>query len=313
MLFICEKPMVADNIHDYTNLSFQALFSNSFMYEFDYSDYSFKSNPSYKIRENMKKFYASYRLINNNKIKVADFLLHSDSLYDKFLYLSDFDEICFFLERDHSSVRSFDILFNVYSKVGDGKMPITSMFVYDGQYDSLNIKKHFSNRKICNSEFVNQKTIQNYRNAYLLKDYIDYNFNFLMLKKFSISLTRNMIWALCLQHELYKQNDLSMSKLIMILTKYNVGSPASRHQIVKALENYSFLETKENEKYFLSKNGVEFVEKYSKILCNKDYFQNFFNDFKSFEKGYSTYSIEEVKMQIDEYFDQLVIELKLDM
>lgn len=308
MLIICDKPALAESIHKSTKISFCSSFNSSFMYEFDYSNYIYKGKPNYKVKKDMTGLCSNYLLKNGNKTYLGLSPIHSEKRKDKELFLSEFNEICFVLENDYSSVRSFDLVFNDIIKIGDN-LPFTCMFIKLG-LDKLS--SEFTKRQLCNGDLLKDYTIDSYRNAYLLKDYIDYHFNNLMFKKFKMKLTRNMIWALVLHYQFDKDNSVSIHELLRRFASHNLGSVASRHPIIESLVRYSFLNV-DDGKYKLSKLSLKLAEEYGDTLFNIDYFENFAQLFKQLNNGSKVLSFEILKPKVDNYLDLLKSELNLDI
>lgn len=310
MLVICEKPSLAEAIHSSTKINFDSFFNNSFMYEFDYTNYDYKGTPNYKIRDGMKTIYKHIIFDKGNLINLGRSLLHSEKELDKLTFLSNFNEICFVVENDYSSVRSFDLLFNKFVDI-DENLPITFMFIKEG-FET--ISSGFKERKSCNKKSLNDYKINSYREAYMLKDYIDYHFSYLLFSKFGIKLTRNMIWALALQYQLDKQNPVSCTKLIRRFSERDLGTVASRQAIILGLTRYDFLKKSEaNDTYTLTDSALLLIEKYNNVLFREEYFKNFVRLFKNLNNGGKKHSFEGLKSTVDDYLNCLAKELDLDM
>lgn len=173
----------------------------------------------------------------------------SENSYNDFLKYS---EICFFLDRNHTDVRSADLFLDHF--FGKFKERYSVTFVWIDNHSTEHIKRQYESRlDYFKFSPVGEETetvkkvyqqLHSHRKEYEIKDYIDFNFNGIMKKIFitdklpfhKLLMTRNKIMTLLLIQR-YSFSDSMESRDVVgrEMMELNIGSSASRSEIVSTL------------------------------------------------------------------------------
>ncbi len=281
MLFITEKPAISYQIIKHLNITDSYYFSiNSFLYEFDYSDYSFLSEVKYKMKND---YSVKYKLMHfdGKNTKNTDILFDTENNINRLLnFMFTQNEICLIFDNDHTGIRGKDILLNSLLKIIDIDLLNLSSF-YSLVFDANHTRSGFINRF---SSKYNLNTEKN-RNIYKKKDYIDFHFNFIIKEKYSINLTRNMFYLLSILNDI----DASLN-----INKKKIGSPASQRPIIDFLSSVSFI-CGEGYKYNITSLGKLFMSNVNSVLKDTLMYESLYKIVLS-EKAFH-----EVKNEIDDY------------
>lgn len=299
ILLITEKPYLSKEIIESLKLKDIYFCShNSYIYEFDYDNYSINSDPKYMLKKDFlgSKAYNKISYIDCNGNQSLVFDLKNSTNNEKINFFSSITEIWLIPDPDHSGFRSIDLFKN--NLIFD--IPITYSFNLGCQVNEL--KNTFSKRLIFN---VNSES--KFRELYKYKDYIDYHFNYLMMKKFKISLTRNMLDTLLLIQSL--SENIRAFDVDQKMFERNIGSPASRRAILKFLTNEDLITF--NEFINISPKGKDFLDKNKGLLTSIDFYNDIKNGFfSSINSKRKTF--EAMKPMLDNYLISLEKELNID-
>lgn len=299
ILLITEKPYLSKEI--ITSLKLKDIYfcsHNSYIYEFDYENYSINSDPKYMLKKDFLGINAynkiSYIDYNGNQSLVFD--LKNSLSNEKLNFFSSITEIWLIPDPDYSGFRAIDLFKNELTF----DIPITYSFNLGYQVNELKIA--FSKRS-----FFNINSESKFRELYKYKDYIDYHFNYLMMKKFKIMITRNMIDTLLLIKSL--SENTSAVELEQKMFENNIGSPASRRAILKFLTDVDLIIF--NQFINISQKGKDFLDINKGLLTNINFYNDIKNGFfSSINSKRKTF--ESMKPMLDSYLISLRKELNID-
>lgn len=263
-LIVAEKP----SLHKQISLALdpieaEGLSNVHLFYKFDYSDYTFLSQPAYQHDGNTKFNYrmAQYTLGSVNQGE--SFNLHEATRQDFIKY----SEIFLLIEADHSAVRAADLFLDHVFGASKESYPVTFGIIMD--YLKRDLKKAFNDRldyfKIqYDSNHKNKKAyaaVERYRKTYQIKDYIDFNFNGMLLKYFYDKkevMTRNKIMMLILlQKFTFRDSMQAQESTFSQMQEHNIGSPASKSEIMTSLIAAKLVSP---ELYKVTKLGLAFID-----------------------------------------------------
>jgi len=277
-LIITEKPSVEANFNREMYATSDSLACPSVYYKFNYTDYSYPSEPKY-IHYNNCKFQYEMKSYEEGILKT---IIPLDFNNINSINFTKYTEIFILVEPDHSSVRGADIFLNHFLGSEQIHYPVT--FALGSDYPFIEIPDMYANRLDYFNEPVNDNErifkygdLKKYREKYQLKDFIDFNFNGLMNKHFktkNILLTRNKILTLLLLSRYHFDNDMDSNEVISIDMKdFSIGSIASQSDIIRALIDAKFISPK---LFKITKKGLNFLEKLPALIKGFDslmYFQ----------------------------------------
>ena len=262
-LIVTEKP----NIQVEMNKSLPAIDADGIcnlfrFYKFNDEHYSFPSEPTYKCDNNLNFYYPIYHHGDSKLTKGKDFIFSENTCND----LLKYSEICFCLNSIHTDVRSTDLFLDYF--FGELKERHSITFTWIDNYLHDNIKKAYESRLDYfeapafdrELDIKNYQKIEQYRKAYKIKDYIDFNFNGIMKQFFptkKLLMTRNKIMTLLLLQR-YSFSDSMDSRDVIgrEMRDFDIGTSWSRSEIVTTL-----IETKmvTPELYRLTKKAKAFL------------------------------------------------------
>jgi hypothetical protein len=270
-LFITDKPSTQQAINkSLPNIEADGICNLFRFYTFNYKNSEFPSYPQYKYDNNVGFFYPMYHHVEGKVTSGKEFKFHENN-YNDFLKYS---EICFFLDRHHTDVRSADLfLDHFFGKLKD-RYSVT--FVWIDNHSTEHIKRQYESRldyfeapAIGTGQETARKVYQQldrYRKGYEIKDYIDFNFNMIMKKFFptgkrpsdKLLMTRNKIMTLILLQR-YSFSDSMESRDVVgrEMMELNIGSSASRSEIVSTLVNSKMVTP---ELFRLTKKAKHFLD-----------------------------------------------------
>ena len=269
-LFITDKPNIQHAINkSLPNIEADGICNLFRFYTFNYKNYDFLSCPQYQSDNNVGFFYPMYHH-GNGKVTSGKEFKFSENSYNDFLKYS---EICFFLERHHTDVRSADLFLDHF--FGKLKERYSVTFVWIDNQSTEHIKCQYESRldyfKFSpigeETETVRKvyQQLDKYRKSYEIKDYIDFNFNGVMknffptdnLPSHQLLMTRNKIMALLLLQR-YSFNDGMEARDVVgrEMMELNIGSSESRSEIIFTLVNSNMVTP---ELYRLTKKAKHFL------------------------------------------------------
>jgi hypothetical protein len=252
-LFVTDKPSTQQAINkSLPNIEADGICNLFRFYQFNYDNYSFLSYPQYQGDNDIGFFYPMYHHAHNKVTSGKEFKF-SENSYNDFLKYS---EICFFLDRHHTEVRSADLFLDKF--FGKLKEHYSVTFAWFDNYATDHIKHSYESRldyfeapAIGGETGTPRKVYQQldrHRKAYEIKDYIDFNFNGIMKKVFptdQLLITRNKIMALLLlQRYIFIDNTESFDTFGREMRDLNIGSSVSRSEILYSLINAKMVSPK---------------------------------------------------------------------
>lgn len=280
-LIVTEKPIVhQDLIKGLPSLEATG-FSNIWLwYKFNYENFAFLNHPIYQ-HDQLSNF--TYRWVHyvDGAIVNGDVFNYHEATHTDF---TPFSEIAIFVEKDYSSVRAADLFLE--HSFGELKTQHPITFTLVDTYSPEALKDSYHNR----SDFFMSTTtkaiedlakIEQYRENYKIKDYIDFNFNGMCKQHIldennsSTFLTRNKLMLMLLMNEKTKKLSKNPeSSLHSIMIKHNIGNPASRVPIIRSMVDDGFLTPK---LYNVTKKGKAFLDSLPHVMTD-------FNNLKEFQK-----------------------------
>lgn len=248
-LFITDKPNTQHAINkSLPNIEADGICNLFRFYTFNYKNSDFQSYPQYQSDNNGGFFYPIYHH-GNGKVTSGKEFNFSENSYNDFLKYS---EICFFLDRHHTDVRSADLFLDHF--FGKLKERYSVTFVWIDNHSTEHIKRQYESRlDYFKFSPVGEETetvkkvyqqLDSHRKEYEIKDYIDFKFNVIIKKIFitdklpfhKLLMTRNKIMTLLLLQR-YSFSDSMGSRDVVgrEMMELNIGSSASRSEIVSTL------------------------------------------------------------------------------
>lgn len=250
-LFVTDKPNTQQAVNkSLPNIEADGICNLFRFYKFNYKNSEFLSYPQYQYDNNVGFFYPMYHHGEGKVTSGKEFKFHENN-YNDFLKYS---EICIFLDRNHTDVRSTDLFLEHF--FGKLKEHYSVTFAWIDNYSIDHIKHSYESRldyfeapAIGGETGTARKVYQQldrHRKVYEIKDYIDFNFNGIMKKFFPtdklpsnpLLMTRNKIMALLLLQR-YSFSDSMESRDVVgrEMMELNIGSSSSRSEIVSTLVN----------------------------------------------------------------------------
>jgi hypothetical protein len=279
-LIVTEKPIVhQDLVKGLPELQATG-FSNIWLwYKFNYENFVFLNHPIYQHDPLSNFTYRWVHYIDGSIVKGDIFNYHEATHAD----FAPFSEIAIFVEKDHSAVRAADLFLNHSFGALKKQHPIT--FTLVDAYSPEALKECYHKR----SDFFVATTmkaikdlakIEQFRDAYKIKDYIDFNFNGMCRQHVldennsSTFLTRNKLMVMLLLNEKQlKARKFSEASFLSKMTKNNIGSPASQMDIIRSMVNDGFLTPKLLQ---VTKKGKAFLDSLPNVMTD-------FNNLKEFQ------------------------------
>lgn len=270
-LFVTDKPNTQQAINkSLPNIEADGICNLFRFYTFNYKKSNFPSYPQYQVDNNVGFFYPMYHH-SNGKVSSGKEFKFSENSYNDFLKYS---EICLFLDRNHTDVRSADLFLDHF--FGKLKERYSVTFTWIDNYSTDHIKHRYESRldyfeapAIGTGQETARKVYQQldrHRKSYEIKDYIDFNFNGIMNNFFptdtrlsdTLLMSRNKIMTLLLLQR-YSFNDSMESRDVVgrEMMELNIGSVASRSEIVFTLVNAKMVTP---ELFRLTKQAKHFLD-----------------------------------------------------
>lgn len=273
-LIVTEKPNIQLEINkSLPDIEADGICNLFRFYKFNDAYYSFPSQPTYKCDNNLNFYYPMYHHSDSKLTKGKDFKFSENTRNDFLKY----SEICFCLNSSHTDVRLTDLFLDYF--FGEMKERHSVTFIWIDNYLNDNIKKVYESRLDYfeapsaerEIETKNYQKIEQYRKAYEIKDYIDFNFNGLMKKIFptkKLMITRNKIMTLLLLQR-YSFNDSMDSRDVIgrEMMDFNIGTSWSRSEIVTTLIDAQMVTP---ELYRLTKKAKTFLKGLPETLTDFD-------------------------------------------
>lgn len=339
ILFLSEKPMQAKALSFLMKDNDKVILAQNIVsYKFDYQELKYSEAP-YTNEEPKYKFIAKQPDIfhtssfNNEEnmencpflkkfFKLKKFKFSSEEEKIELLkeYFSQFNEIVFACDMDHTGYRHFHFKFAKYFELGEnwGKffdelnIKITGMKITC--YDKKTLKECFENRE----PFFNNPFFENLKTIYLKKDFFEYNYNLNSILFFNEAmrlsgyvkyenynvLTKNYIATLFfIQNESLKEHEV-VSKMV----RHHVGSSSTMAQIIENLKLMNLVKYKEYN-LSLTEFGATFLtllhKKVNDPYLNIRILQNNYrrlDDLKAKEREKANFlSLEEFKDKYSKY------------
>lgn len=303
-LIVTEKPIVhQDLIKGLPDLQATG-FSNIWLwYKFNYENFAFLNHPIYK-HDPLSNF--TYRWVHyvDGAIVNGDIFNYHEATHNDFI---SFSEITIFVEKDYSSVRAADLFLEHSFGELKTQHPITFSLV--DTYSQEALKESYHERSdffvaTTKKSIGNLTKIEQYRQNYKIKDYIDFNFNGMCKQHIldennsSTFLTRNKLMVMLLMNDkttkLIKNPE---SVLHSTMIHHNIGNPASRVPIIRSMVDDGFLTP---TLYKVTKKGKEFLASLPSVMTN---FENL-KEFQKIEK-LKTVSLDDKITQAQEHLSCL--------
>lgn len=262
-------------------------------YWFDYPSYLTYKNypysneyPNYKINTDCLMFSTPlYKMTKDGELKkfqqenILNLLKYLKEDYSNEIikrerqkiidYFNQFEEIIIATDSDYTGTRTFDLyIFKFLDAFYDDlKIKITRTFY--GSMDEESLKNHFENRESIKDSKLHEILQRDYKN----KDFFAYNFNInsLMifndiLKKVGCCRSDTLITFNMLMILTYIKEEKLLNDLFIDLSKNEVGTQASRYEIIEQLIKYQLIEktkkgSKNNKEVIrLTKIGYQFLD-----------------------------------------------------
>jgi hypothetical protein len=273
-LIITDKPNVQFAVNEaLQDIEADGLCNLFRFYKFNDLDYSFPSHPIYKCDNELNFFYPMYHHGEGHVKKGKSFKFSENTRNN----LLKYTEISFFLDSSRTDVRSTDLFLDYF--FGKLKQHHSVTFTWIDNYSTKHIQEIYESRLDYfevpsvdkELDIKNYQKIEQYRKAYEIKDYIDFNFNGLMKKNFptkKLVMTRNKIMTLLILKQ-YSFNDSMDSRDVMgrEMKEFDIGTSWSRSEILTTLIHAKMVTP---ELYRLTKKAKEFLMSLPETLKDFD-------------------------------------------
>lgn len=293
-LFIVDKPSVAKTILNDLRLSdILVVANNPYLYQFDYSEFKFLSQPVYKPE---KMPYDEFYLFKSEQQKITELTFKPYSEVDYSELFNEFTEIHVAVDDSCDSIRATDCFFSFMFKAGWSHLPIT---VSVSNYEINSCSQYFSDR----IQYHSSEAVQTHRVIYQLKDHVDYNFNGMIRTQYPDYeyMTINMIKILCSIVE-NGNKPLDAKKINEIMKEYfsfpTLYFPISSTygKMLDTLQAEAIL----SHQYQMTDKGWDFFEQLSVALKNKNTYHYLHSIQQDFEKNSLFFNIQQNNIHVAE-------------
>lgn len=260
---------------------------NSFAFEFNFENFDFKKEQEYKL----KKQFHPFRIYNKDGYKIYESIDKLKS--ENFINLPEID---FFYSLDYRSIRQTDLYLNLVHNLNIKELKVNFSNIYS--YEPSKVFECYKNK----TNFFNNESINKHRNIYLKKDYLDYHMNSITKKIFGYTLTKNMVHLLTMINRIYFSNIFTEHDLLRLMDKNDIGSAASKREIIKTLNEFEILDklSDHNIKYNLTNKGFYLLSRYS-YFFNENNFIHLNNIIKDLNIDFIN-----AKPIFDNYFENIL-------
>lgn len=322
-LFVCEKKSQAQHIlHAIENDDVIILCPTIGSYLYDYPNNLGFSNlpytnysPRYKTEscEHNSKYRKLFRttIISKKRSMESPLLLrYYTSLENGIMddiervraevldFLSGFDEVIFACDPDYTGVRGFDLLFENYfgiknlKEFSENTQTLFTASIFNFVFTGDCMSKAIETR----SDFFLNQSINKFRIWYKKKDFFEFNYNLnslLTLNKAyllaygtypNFLITKNVV----LVAFMLSGDSMDISKLIHKLSEKEIGTPASRNEIIERMCDASILKLEHDEisgrkTVRITKEGLAFLGNLHRKVNDPFLSERLYNDFKNYD------------------------------